>query len=149
MDYHFSAARRDAILKRAFFQTFTTKKMTQKDKILHLKKFLPSLPDNLSVGGSLDLRGTQITSLPDNLSVGGWLDLSGTQIAGAVYGCGDKNRVIISYNHPIKGLVVSLGCFVGTEKECIDAINEKYGSKEAKKYIAKVKEAFAYKQSKT
>lgn len=28
-------------------------------------------PDNLSVGGSLDLEGTAITSLPDNLSVGG------------------------------------------------------------------------------
>ena len=32
------------------------------------------------IGGSLDLRGTQITSLPDNLTVGDWLDLSGTQI---------------------------------------------------------------------
>ena len=31
-------------------------------------------------GGSLDLRGTQITSLPEGLTVGGWLDLSGTQI---------------------------------------------------------------------
>jgi len=39
-----------------------------------------SLPDNLSVGGYLDLRGTQITSLPDNLSVGGYLYLQGTQI---------------------------------------------------------------------
>ena len=31
-------------------------------------------------GGSLYLRGTQITALPDNLTVVGWLDLSGTQI---------------------------------------------------------------------
>ena len=29
------------------------------------------LPDNLSVGGSLNLRGTQITSLPDDLKVDG------------------------------------------------------------------------------
>ena len=36
--------------------------------------------DNLTVGGYLDLRGTQITSLPDNLTVGGNLDLRGTQI---------------------------------------------------------------------
>ena len=36
--------------------------------------------DNLTVGGSLYLSGTQITSLPDNLTVGGYLDLSGTQI---------------------------------------------------------------------
>jgi hypothetical protein len=34
----------------------------------------------LSVGGSLDLQGTQIKELPDNLSVGGYLDLQGTQI---------------------------------------------------------------------
>jgi len=38
------------------------------------------LPDNLSVGGSLDLDGTGITQLPDNLSVGGSLDLRGTGI---------------------------------------------------------------------
>lgn len=31
-------------------------------------------------GGSLDLRNTKITALPDGLTVGGWLDLSGTQI---------------------------------------------------------------------
>ncbi len=41
---------------------------------------ITSLPDNLTVGGSLDLGGTQITSLPDNLTVGGSLDLRGTRI---------------------------------------------------------------------
>lgn len=30
--------------------------------------------------GNLDLSGTQITALPDNLTVGGWLELRGTQI---------------------------------------------------------------------
>ncbi|EHG4039804.1 hypothetical protein J4198_003530 [Salmonella enterica] len=39
-----------------------------------------ALPDNLTVGGWLDLRGTSITTLPDNLTVGGWLDLSGASI---------------------------------------------------------------------
>lgn len=34
----------------------------------------------LNIGGSLNLRGTQITALPDNLTVGGFLDLRGTQI---------------------------------------------------------------------
>ena len=33
-----------------------------------------------TVGGSLDLRGTQIQTLPDNLTVGGSLYLEGTQI---------------------------------------------------------------------
>ena len=32
------------------------------------------------MGGSLDLRGTQITALPDGLTVGGYLYLQGTQI---------------------------------------------------------------------
>jgi hypothetical protein len=47
-----------------------------KNNIIHII----DLPDNLSVGGYLDLRGTKITSLPDNLSVGGYLDLEGTKI---------------------------------------------------------------------
>jgi hypothetical protein len=41
---------------------------------------IQSLPDNLTVGGDLGLRGTQIQSLPDNLTVGGYLDLGRTQI---------------------------------------------------------------------
>ena len=41
---------------------------------------ITSLPENLTVGGSIDLRGTGITSLPDNLTVGGSLDLYGTGI---------------------------------------------------------------------
>ena len=36
---------------------------------------ITALPDNLTVGGSLDLRGTGITALPDNLTVGGSLYL--------------------------------------------------------------------------
>jgi len=52
---------------------------------IDLRKYLrgtniTSLPDNLSVGGNLDLDGTNITSLPDNLSVGGSLYLRGTKI---------------------------------------------------------------------
>ena len=42
---------------------------------------ITSLPDNLIVGEYLDLDGcTGITSLPDNLIVGGYLDLDGTGI---------------------------------------------------------------------
>lgn len=32
------------------------------------------------IGGSLCLSGTQITSLPEELTVGGWLNLSNTPI---------------------------------------------------------------------
>ena len=41
---------------------------------------ISSLPDNLTVGGSLYLRNTQISSLPDNLTVGGSLNLRDTLI---------------------------------------------------------------------
>ena len=39
-----------------------------------------SLPDNLKVGGDLNLRYSKITSLPDNLKVGGYLYLYGSSI---------------------------------------------------------------------
>ena len=45
----------------------------------------------LSVGGSLDLRGTGITALPEGISVGGSLDLSGTGITN-VYRAGSDRR---------------------------------------------------------
>ena len=41
---------------------------------------ITSLPDNLTVGGYLDLQNTQITSLPDNLIVRDWIDLQKTSI---------------------------------------------------------------------
>ena len=42
---------------------------------------ITALPDNLTVGGYLDLEGcTGITALPDNLTVGGYLYLRGTGI---------------------------------------------------------------------
>ena len=41
---------------------------------------IASLPDNLTVGGCLALRNTAITSLPNNLTVGGYLDLRNTKI---------------------------------------------------------------------
>ena len=52
--------------------------MTKKDWNI-LKKY-DITPDNLTVGGWLDLRGTGITTLPDNLTVVGSLYLIGTGI---------------------------------------------------------------------
>ena len=43
-------------------------------------KRLGVTPDNLTVGGALDLERTAITALPDNLKVGGSLYLEGTAI---------------------------------------------------------------------
>ena len=75
---------------------------------------------------------------------GGYLDLSGCEnIPNGVYACGDEKRNISCYNHPEKGLVVSLGCFIGTEEECVQAITRKYDTKKSgKEYISKVQEAF-------
>ena len=42
---------------------------------------ISELPEGLQVGGSLDLRGTQISELPEGLQVGEYLDLEGTQIS--------------------------------------------------------------------
>lgn len=55
---------------------------------MNLKKYLidngiefSELPDNLTVGGHLDLELTNISELPDNLTVGGYLNLRGTNIS--------------------------------------------------------------------
>ena len=47
---------------------------------LSYTKTITSLPDNLHVGGSLDIYNTKIKSLPNNLNVGGFLDLRYTNI---------------------------------------------------------------------
>jgi len=39
------------------------------------------LPNDLTVGGHLDLQNTKITSLPNNLTVGGYLYLINTPIS--------------------------------------------------------------------
>ena len=52
---------------------------------------------NLTVGGSLDLEGTQISELPDNLTVGGFLDLRGTQISEYVANNVNRDIKLISW----------------------------------------------------
>jgi hypothetical protein len=96
-----------------------------------------------SVGGSLDLSGCDLKGITLPTSVGGSLDLSGcVNVPNGVYGCGEENRTISVYNHPEKGLVVSLGCFIGSEQECHEAIKDKYSKGAAQKYMDKVSEAF-------
>ena len=100
-----------------------------------------------STTGNLDLSGTQITALPDNLTVGGLLNLSGTQITGAVYNCGYTGRAIHPYRNNGR-IVISLGCFIGTEDEAIQAISIKYSGQAKDDYIAKVHLAFQQFKSK-
>ena len=97
-----------------------------------------------SVGGSLDLSGCDLKGITLPTSVGGSLYLSGCEnVPNGVYNCGEESRVICVYNHPENGLVVSLGCFIGTETECHEAIENKYGQTSAgEKYKLKITEAF-------
>lgn len=41
---------------------------------------ITELPEELTVGGCLNIRGTKIKELPERLVVGGYLDISGTKI---------------------------------------------------------------------
>ena len=50
------------------------------DLDLFMRHDITALPEGLTVGGSLYLRGTGITALPEGLTVGGYLDLRGTGI---------------------------------------------------------------------
>ena len=93
--------------------------------------------------GSLYLRDCDLSGVTLPSSIGGWLDLTRSiALLGAVYGCGRHNRTICVYGHPTKGVVISLGCFVGTKQECIGAIQSKYSGSEAANYLAKVEQAF-------
>ena len=59
-------------------------------------------PEGMTIGGSLDLRGTGITALPEGLTVGGWLDLSDTGITalGGIRRVPIKVRVEAPPGHP-------------------------------------------------
>ena len=79
---------KNSLEKVALFEEQTNIKLNVIDGKINYKGYLDlrgtgitSLPDNLTIGDSLDLEGcTGITSLPDNLTIGGYLDLRGTGI---------------------------------------------------------------------
>ena len=85
---------------------------------------ISELPEGLQVGGSLDLRGTQISELPEGLQVGGSLDLRGTQIP--VW----SKENIGSRSDTLYGVLVGsephlvTGCFFGTADDFLSAVSE-------------------------
>ena len=91
--------------------------------------------DNLTVGGSLDLRGTGITALPDNLTVGGSLDLDAKRISNIAFreNCGYSSRTIFAVwsNNNFK---ISAGCFFDTLDKFEQAVAEKYSGSAAEAY---------------
>ena len=118
-------------------------KSTDGDLDLYNRKDITALPEGLTVGGSLVLRGTGITALPEGLTVGGYLYLSGTGITGAVTNCGNEKRTIHPYFDKGGRIVISLGCFIGNKDQAIAAISRKYSGKDRDDYVSKVELAFA------
>ena len=91
--------------------------------------------NNLSLGGSLYLRGTGITALPDNLSVGGSIDLDAKRISNIAYreNCGFSSRTIFAVwcDNNFK---IAAGCFFDTLDKFERAVDEKYSGNAAEAY---------------
>jgi hypothetical protein len=94
-----------------------------------------ALPDNLTVGGSLDLSGTSITALPDNLTVGGSLDLRPEKITNVSYreNCGYSSRTIFAM-WTGKEFRIAAGCFFGSIDQFEQAVDDKYNGSAAEAY---------------
>ena len=94
-----------------------------------------ALPDNLTVGGSLYLRGTSITALPDNLTVGGSLYLRPEKITNVSYreNCGYSSRTIFAM-WTGKEFRIAVGCFFGSIEQFEQAVDDKYDGNAAEAY---------------
>ena len=65
-------------------------------------------PEGMTIGGSLDLRGTGITALPEGLTVGGWLDLSGTGITALPEGLAVGGRIMPGASRGIRRVPIKV-----------------------------------------
>ncbi|HBZ9399090.1 TPA: hypothetical protein MNT80_003269 [Citrobacter freundii] len=94
-----------------------------------------ALPDNLTVGGWLDLSGTSITALPDNLTVGGSLYLRPEKITNVSYreNCGYSSRTIFAM-WTGKEFRIAAGCFFGSIEQFEQAVDDKYDGNAAEAY---------------
>ena len=94
-----------------------------------------ALPDNLTVGGWLDLEGTSITALPDNLTVGGSLYLRPEKITNVSYreNCGYSSRTIFAM-WTGKEFRIAAGCFFGSIEQFEQAVDDKYDGNAAEAY---------------
>ncbi|WP_313079127.1 hypothetical protein, partial [Atlantibacter sp.] len=87
---------------------------------------------------------TGITSLPENLSVGGSLYLNPEKIANAAYreNCGYSSRTIFAVLAD-KEFRIAAGCFFGTINEFESAVDEKYSGSAAETYKRQARECVA------
>ena len=90
---------------------------------------ITALPDGLTVGGSLDLRGTQITALPDGLTVGGYLYLEGTQITE------DERRKV----KPLVDGTIVPGCYIVADGRIFHYTGRHHKVGEYTVYVGKIK----------
>ena len=103
---------------------------------------ITSLPEGLTVGGSLCLRGTNITSLPEGLTVGGYLSLSNTSITNLPEGLSVGGGLYLSYTK-----ITSLpeGLSVGDYLYLHDTpISKKYTKEQLKSMLLNVKGEIHY-----
>ncbi|OKP30183.1 hypothetical protein BSQ40_06830 [Serratia fonticola] len=104
---------------------------------------ITSLPDNLTVGGYLDLRGTGITSLPDNFSCDS-LYLDPERIGNVTFreNCGYSSRTIFAAwtNDNFR---IAAGCFFDTLEAFESAVDEKYSGDAAESYKQNARDCVA------
>ncbi|EGB9149676.1 hypothetical protein H8P27_004654, partial [Salmonella enterica] len=95
---------------------------------------ITTLPDNLTVGGWLDLRGTSITTLPDHFSCNS-LYLEAERISNIAYrkNCGYSSRTIFAA-WTGKEFRIAAGCFFGSIEQFEQAVDDKYDGDAAEAY---------------
>ncbi|EGD4198065.1 hypothetical protein IAJ53_001614, partial [Salmonella enterica] len=93
-----------------------------------------TLPDNLTVGGGLDLSDTSITTLPDHFSCNS-LYLDAERISNIAYrkNCGYSSRTIFAA-WTGKEFRIAAGCFFGSIEQFEQAVDDKYNGDAAEAY---------------
>ncbi|ECK3002014.1 hypothetical protein ABE326_004812 [Salmonella enterica] len=93
-----------------------------------------TLPDNLTVGGGLNLSGTSITALPDHFSCNS-LYLEAERISNIAYrkNCGYSSRTIFAA-WTGKEFRIAAGCFFGSIEQFEQAVDDKYDGDAAEAY---------------
>ncbi|EDF5087242.1 hypothetical protein GB719_17465 [Salmonella enterica] len=93
-----------------------------------------TLPDNLTVGVGLYLRGTSITALPDHFSCNS-LYLEAERISNIAYrkNCGYSSRTIFAA-WTGKEFRIAAGCFFGSIEQFEQAVDDKYDGDAAEAY---------------
>ena len=92
------------------------------------------LPENLKVGCTLDLKGTNIKRLPSNLTIykncSVYLDAHNIENVSYSDNCGRHDRTIFAF-WANNDFLIAAGCFTGTYSEFEEEVNDTYYSYKA------------------